>query len=339
MANDAVDFNEDLSALHAPTLQEQGEFLASAIPRVLKAYDHLPDSQRPTHVTLLGHSMGGIVARLAATMADLGTIDAIITMSTPHSQPPVALQAGMQSLYGKINVARAATQTQDRLGPLLVSICGGQSDTQIISDSCALPGSLISPDDGFAVFTTGMPGVWTGVEHQAMVWCHQVRWRVARALLDMSTGSSRKAKLDSARHWLLGPSSLHASTALPDLEAYKLDIQSANRSIIVQIPGASEATQADPIQVQYCRDDRTCVGQKVSVEVIPWLFDASKPFPSSGEGSKPEESAFVLDLEQGLEGFTYIEVMAPRGAIISAGAHDQVRVKGSRWGEFTSSSC
>ena len=44
------------------------------------------------------------------------------------------------------------------------------------------------------VFTTCMEGAWTGVGHREMVWCHQVRWRVARAAMELGNSPSETEK-------------------------------------------------------------------------------------------------------------------------------------------------
>lgn len=104
--------------------------------------------------------MGGIVARLAA---DETRVETIITMSTPHTIPPLPLDYDMEQVYRRADNGLPFT-----------SLCGGASDTQIISDSCAA---------GDTVFTSSLAGVWTGVDHQAMVWCHQVRAHLIPRLL------------------------------------------------------------------------------------------------------------------------------------------------------------
>lgn len=183
--------------------------------------------------------MGGIVARHAVTRLTTPLVPAIITMSTPHLIPPVTFERGMQDIYDDIEVFwRDAFSNESTVGehiphsvpPVLVSICGGTADTQISSDSCALqPTPKIldtgekSPTDSFdngtfAVFTTGMEGVWTGVDHQAMVWCDQVRRVVATTLLDMSVTTHdhtsrqalqmRKELTQIARRRLLGERTL-----------------------------------------------------------------------------------------------------------------------------------
>jgi len=145
--------------------------------------------------------MGGIVARLSLTLVQSGydvlrddiseLVAAIITMSTPHAMPPVSIDRGMEKIYSDINVY----WEQDVQVPVLVSICGGTADTQISSDACVLPGySADKRGRSFSVFTTGIHGIWTGVDHQAMVWCDQIRSRVARAVLGLHSVLSQHGK-------------------------------------------------------------------------------------------------------------------------------------------------
>jgi len=68
-----VDFNEDITAFHGQTMLDQAEYLNEAIAYILSLYhdprrsERDPDLPDPTSVIILGHSMGGIVAR---TMLD-----------------------------------------------------------------------------------------------------------------------------------------------------------------------------------------------------------------------------------------------------------------------------
>lgn len=148
-----VDLNEELSALYGPILDMQAAYVRQVIEHIQNAH------QRP--VTLLGHSMGGIVSRLAAKQEH---VDLVMTMSTPHTMPPLPLDHASEDIF-----RRALANPVP-----FISICGGVSDTQVVSDSCAI---------GNTLFTTGLAGVWTGVDHQAMVWCHQIRSRIVPLLL------------------------------------------------------------------------------------------------------------------------------------------------------------
>lgn len=172
-----------MSALHSPTLDHQAEYVARAIPHVLDLYNHLHENDRPRRVSLLGHSMGGIVAKLAMTFdgGPVDLVDGILTMSTPHAEPPFKLDSGMSALYQRVEGFWGGKSGGGL--PPVISICGGAPDSQIPSEICILPATQAGASQGFTVFTTAIEGVWTGVEHQAMVWCHQVRLVVARLLL------------------------------------------------------------------------------------------------------------------------------------------------------------
>ena len=171
-----VDYNEDLSAFHGPTLDVETAYASSAISYILSLYP--PD----TSIIVMGHSMGGIVA---TSLLPSSNISAVITMSTPHQLPPARFDRRIASIYNNNHAALAATNT-----PIL-SLCGGATDLMVPSESCILP--EVPDVVGVyrrTVFTSALEGCWTGVGHQVVVWCHQVRWRVARAALELGVASS-----------------------------------------------------------------------------------------------------------------------------------------------------
>ncbi|KIJ56766.1 hypothetical protein M422DRAFT_197939 [Sphaerobolus stellatus SS14] len=173
----AVDFNEDFSALHGPTLLSQREYTSAAIAYILSLY---PPN---TKIIIMGHSMGGIVAMSLLPSSD---ISAVITMSTPHSLPPARLDRRIETIYESSWSALKNDST-----PVL-SICGGATDLMIPSDTCSMEHHDVDSYVGWrkTIFTTCMEGTWTGVGHREMVWCHQVRWRVARAALELGNAKT-----------------------------------------------------------------------------------------------------------------------------------------------------
>nr|XP_031862302.1 uncharacterized protein CI109_002267 [Kwoniella shandongensis]KAA5529374.1 hypothetical protein CI109_002267 [Kwoniella shandongensis] len=279
-----VDLNEEFSAFDARTLREQAKFIQACITRVIQEYDHLDTSDRPQQVTLLAHSMGGIVARLAIDYSTTNLVDVVFTMSTPHLLPPLTLEYGMDDIYRTINVPPKSSNH-----PLLFSLCGGISDEQVVSDSCALSANVVKPGDGFAAFTTGVPGVWTGVDHQAMVWCHQIRWRVARILLDMTKSDDRGTKLLVAERWLLDN---HAYSPKHHDLGYQrtLPLSNPNMTLIGQ-PGS-----AVDMRIRQCTQKGECVELSASRRVLPRPTNHEAPFPLPGEGIKPDEAMFAIDI-------------------------------------------
>lgn len=210
-----VDFNEDITAFHGQTLLDQAEYLNEAIRYILSLYSdpqradrdsQLPD---PTSVVILGHSMGGVVARAMLIQPNYQpkSINTIITMSAPHARPPVTFDGQIVQIYDEINNywRSAYAQKWANDNPLwhvtLVSIAGGSLDTVVPSDYASLE-SLVPETHGFTVFTTGIPTVWTSMDHQAILWCDQFRKVVARALydiIDVNRASQTKPRADRMR--------------------------------------------------------------------------------------------------------------------------------------------
>lgn len=193
-----VDFNEDITAFHGQTLLDQAEYLNEAIRYILSLYldprvsDRDPDLPDPTSVIVLGHSMGGIVARTMLIMPNYQTnsINTIITMSAPHARPPVSFDGQIVRTYKDINDywRHAYSQQWANDNPLwhvtLVSIAGGGLDTVVPSDYASVE-SLVPDTHGFTVFTSTIPNVWTSMDHQAILWCDQFRKVVAQAIFDV----------------------------------------------------------------------------------------------------------------------------------------------------------
>ena len=193
-----VDFNEDITAFHGQTLLDQAEYLNEAIRYILSLYldprmsardSDVPD---PTSVIVLGHSMGGIVARTQLIMPNYqsNSINTIVTLSAPHARAPVTFDSEIVKVYDRVNEywRHAYSQQWANNNPLwhvtLVSIAGGGLDTIVPSDYASLE-SLVPETHGFTVFTTTIPNVWTSMDHQAILWCDQFRKAISRALYDV----------------------------------------------------------------------------------------------------------------------------------------------------------
>ncbi|CAH7671101.1 PGAP1-like protein-domain-containing protein [Phakopsora pachyrhizi] len=195
-----IDFNQDFSAFSGETLTNQAEFGNHVISSILSIYRHQSQSQIRSHglpaprsVLIIGHSMGGIVARRMMTMANYidGSINTIISMSSPHLMPPITFDNQMEMIYRDLNNfwRRSYWDSDLSQSPLrdvvLVVISGGASDTTISSDAASLL-SLAPPSHSLSFFTTAIPGVWTSVDHLAILWCDQLRQVLAKTLLDLT---------------------------------------------------------------------------------------------------------------------------------------------------------
>lgn len=182
-----VNFQEDLTAFDGTTVVDQAEYLNQAIAYILSLYSSHPDP--PSSVILIGHSMGGIVARTMVTLDSYvpESINTILTLATPHVLPPVSFDKGIVGLYHNVNEFwKRETGAGGKLADtLLVSVTGGIRDQMIPAEYSSVD-SFLPPQNGFAVATTSIPGVWMSIDHQAMVWCHQLRRVLAETLLTVA---------------------------------------------------------------------------------------------------------------------------------------------------------
>jgi len=166
--------------------------------------------------------MGGVVA---TTLLPCPNISAVITMSTPHKIPPVRFDRRIAAIYES---SQATLTTADT--PIL-SLCGGAADLLVPSESCILPEVTNGDVYRRTVFSSALEGCWTSVGHQVMVWCHQVRWRVARAALELGAASSFVERSFILDRWLRD-----GHTPLPPPESSpRLDL--SRESYVVLPPG------------------------------------------------------------------------------------------------------
>ncbi|KAI0296337.1 PGAP1-like protein-domain-containing protein [Multifurca ochricompacta] len=196
----AVEYNEDLSAFHGPTLDVETAYASSAISYILSLYP------KGTSIVVMGHSMGGIVA---TSLLPSPNISAVITMSTPHQIPPARFDRRIAAIYENNQASLTASDT-----PIL-SLCGGATDLMVPSESCVLPEVTKERAYRRTIFSSALEGCWTGVGHQVMVWCHQVRWRVARAALELGTASSSAGRGLIFDRWFRDGRSLSPSLKPP----------------------------------------------------------------------------------------------------------------------------
>lgn len=249
-----VDFNEDITAFHGQTMLDQAEYLNEAIRYILSLYldprmsERSPDLPDPTSVIIVGHSMGGIVARTMLIMPNYqsNSINTIVTMSAPHARPPVSFDGQIVKIYSDINEywRHAYSQQWANNNPLwhvtLVSIAGGGLDTVVPSDYASLE-SLVPDTHGFTVFTSTIPTVWTSMDHQAILWCDQFRKVIARALydvVDVNRATQTKPRAERMRvfkKWFLTGMESIAEKTLPLTEPTTLlTLEDNSDSIIAQ---------------------------------------------------------------------------------------------------------
>ncbi|CCC69375.1 hypothetical protein NCAS_0C03850 [Naumovozyma castellii] len=222
-----ADFNEDFTAFHGGTMLDQAEYLNDAISYILSLYEQSTaygSRTLPKSVIIVSHSMGGMVARVMPTLENhiAGSINSILTLSTPHAASPVTFDGDILKIYKKTNdYWRGQFGNKESFfskNVSLISITGGVSDNVLPADYAAVA-DLIPPGNGFTTFTTTIPGVWSPIDHLAIVWCNQLRVVLATLLLE-----SVDDHLAEKTKPLLERMHLSKSLLLSGFEDYSMDI-------------------------------------------------------------------------------------------------------------------
>lgn len=272
----SVDFNEDFTAFHGQTLLDQAEYLNDAVAYILSLYHDPRRSQRdpglpdPSSVILIGHSMGGVAARTMLTMPNYqsNSVNTIVTISAPHARSPVSVDADLVRTYERINTywRDAHSQKWASDNPLwhvtLISIAGGSLDTTVPSDYASLS-SLVPSTHGFTVFTSSIPGMWTGADHIQTTWCVQLVRPIARSIfeaLDVHRPSQTKPRAERMRvfkRWYLTGMEATAEKTLPykepttllTLEDQSISINPSGKRLVLRSIGRSEKPMAHVLPI------------------------------------------------------------------------------------------
>ncbi|WJX75839.1 hypothetical protein P8452_59329 [Trifolium repens] len=219
----AVDLEGEHSAMDGAILAEHAEYVVYAIHKILDQYKVSYDARTregaaassgslPKSVILVGHSMGGFVARAAVIHPHLrkSAVQTILTLSTPHQSPPVALQPSLGHYFARVNsewreAYKPQTTNTGRFvsSPALsdvvvVSISGAYNDYQVRSKLASLD-NIVPPTHGFMISSTAMKNVWLSMEHQAIMWCNQLVVQVSHTLLSLIDARTGQPLSDSRK--------------------------------------------------------------------------------------------------------------------------------------------
>lgn len=177
----AIDFEEELSGLHGKLLQDQAEFVNFCMKIILGLYDEADAStgtkqQEKRKIIAFGHSMGGVVLRLAYMVPNhvAGSVDTLLTLSSPHRDHPFQLDTSVASLYQRLHKFWHEELIRDGSAvskTAVVSIAGGFRDNLIRTENTLLEGIVLPPTHGFSVSAYGVPGVRVSSDHLSIMWC------------------------------------------------------------------------------------------------------------------------------------------------------------------------
>ncbi|XP_071438562.1 GPI inositol-deacylase [Hetaerina americana] len=174
-----ADLNEEYSALYGAVLYEQTRFIGECVKKILSLYPD--DRKRPTSVILIGHSMGGLIAKGVIMEPDFDhdMVNSIITLAAPHKSPVLMADEHIAKYHANVSRHWTHKRNVSWTNIVIASIGGGQRDIIVRPD-------LIKSDVAdFSVLTTAIPTVWLSTDHLCILWCKQLVLIVVRALFDM----------------------------------------------------------------------------------------------------------------------------------------------------------
>ncbi|KAM4561752.1 GPI inositol-deacylase isoform 1-T1 [Fundulus diaphanus] len=192
-----VDFNEELVALYGGSLLRQTHFLHESIKAILRLYKHLKTP--PQSVALVGHSMGGVVARALFTLPRFNPhlVSLIITQASPHVAPVLALDPYLLDFYAAVR-QKWVKQANRLRNVTVLSVGGGYRDYQVRSGLTSLPRP---PGDvnKLSLVVTAVPRTWVSTDHLSIVWCKELVLATVRAFFDLVDADTRQFTDDPAR--------------------------------------------------------------------------------------------------------------------------------------------
>ncbi|XP_054133719.1 GPI inositol-deacylase isoform X2 [Melozone crissalis] len=190
----SVNFNEELVALYGGSLQRQTKFVHECIKVILKLYKDREFA--PSSVAIVGHSMGGLVARALLTLKNFKPelINLLITQATPHVAPVMPLDKYLTDFYTAVN-NHWILKAQDLRNLTTLSVAGGFRDYQVRSGLAFLP-RLSQHDSALSVVSSAVPRAWASTDHLSIVWCKELILATIRAFFDLIDENTRQITED-----------------------------------------------------------------------------------------------------------------------------------------------
>ncbi|XP_078083843.1 GPI inositol-deacylase [Mustelus asterias] len=193
----SIDFNEELVALYGGSLERQTTFVHACIKVILKLYKD--QKTAPCSVAIVGHSMGGIVARALFTLPNFKPtlISLIITQATPHVAPVLLVDSYLIDFYTTVNNYWILKEKELR-NITILSMGGGFRDYQVRSGLTTVP-SLGLYNNTLNVVTSAVPRAWLSTDHLCIVWCKELVLATVRAFFDLVDHQTNQITTDLER--------------------------------------------------------------------------------------------------------------------------------------------
>ncbi|XP_022101843.1 GPI inositol-deacylase-like [Acanthaster planci] len=191
-----INFKEELTGIYGGALQKQTEYVHECIKYILTLYKHKKNT--PTSVVLVGHSMGGVIARALFMLPEFqpSLVHTVFTQATPHVSPVIGADKYLVDFYGSVNKYWKEHIHSSRLKDVtLLSVSGGHRDTMVRSGLTSLLG-VVPSSRSLSVNAMSVPRVWLSTDHQCVVWCKELVLATNRALFQMVDSKTKQISTD-----------------------------------------------------------------------------------------------------------------------------------------------
>lgn len=172
-----IDFNEEFSGVQGNVLPDQTDFVVTCINFILN------DLYKGTHKSMItiGHSIGGLVLRgsLLNPHYKNGTIDLIITWSTPHQKHGFIFDLTLSNYYDKVN---EFWRNNSDINIPILSISGGYRDVLVTHENTLL--NDISPHT-VSISSYEIEDVLFSMDHYCITWCKQFIDRLGSIIFEL----------------------------------------------------------------------------------------------------------------------------------------------------------
>ncbi|XP_017776113.1 PREDICTED: GPI inositol-deacylase [Nicrophorus vespilloides] len=178
-----VDLNYELSAFNGALLSEQLDYVNHSIYKVLDLYTRQRNPQK--QIILIGHSMGGIIAKAIISLLPEGSnmIPIVLALAAPLKRPALDIDRYTHAFYANVN-----QNYKPKPETTFISVAGGYNDVLI--------NTHLTEDGHLHTVATGVPRSWVSTDHVQIVWCKQLVMAINRALFESIDAKTKKISRD-----------------------------------------------------------------------------------------------------------------------------------------------
>ncbi|XP_050306379.1 GPI inositol-deacylase [Anthonomus grandis grandis] len=262
-----VDLNKEFSAFYGPHCYDQLEYVLNSIDTVLKLY------QTPKQVVLIGHSIGGIVAKKAIShllKTKRPLVSVLITLASPVRRGLIYFDRHLSQFYSDIDLGDSV---------MAINIAGGHSDVLVPS---YLTRDL--SNKSINLVATNVAKCWVESNHVQILWCKQLVLATNRALFDSVVGKEISVDLVGKmfQHHLVHNSGTKVDATKPATIAQRGDwIERLQRQYSVEFKKGLRQPQTYMVGITYQPTYELLTVLALNLEVSNWVFACNAAFPNS----------------------------------------------------------